>query len=114
MKIAELPSKLRSTHNRQTVDKLIQIVKDKIKGALSHHNQISSQNLLLTALYLAKDFLPIKLSIQLELGQLETCARKILSNLKSSPISQVEVGVVAKLKNSQNRPLKSIRSHLDG
>ena len=90
VKIAGLSLKLRSAHDQRTVDELIQVVSGKIKEAQTHNNQVSSQNaLMLAALHLAEDLVLIKRSAQSELKQLEVRAREILSDLESSPISQI-------------------------
>ena len=90
IKIAGLPLKLRSAHNRRTVDELVQVVSGKIKEAQNHNTQISSQNaLMLAALHLAEDLILMKRSTQSELELLEVRAREILSSLESSPISQI-------------------------
>ena len=92
VKIAGLSLKLRSAHDRKTVDELVQVVSDKVEEAQVHSTQVSSQNaLMLAALHLAEDLILMKRSAQLELGQIEVRAREILSDLESSPISQIDL-----------------------
>ena len=74
------------------MDELVCVVSDKINEAYAHNSQISLQNaLMLTALHLAEDLLSTKRSAQSELGKLEVRTKEILSDLKSSPISQISL-----------------------
>lgn len=90
VKIAGLSLRLRSTHDKETVDKLFQIVQKKVDEAQAHGPQVSSQNaLILAALHLAEELVLTKGSALSGLEQLEVRTRDILSDLESSPISQI-------------------------
>ena len=87
--IAGIPIKLRSTHDRETVNELIRVVNDKVEEVKSNNQQVSPQNaVMLAALHLAEDLLSTKRTTRQGLHHLEEQAKEILSDLKSSTISQ--------------------------
>ncbi len=85
VQIAGLPLKLRSSHDQETVNKLIQFVDQKVDETLRSAPHISFQNaLLLTALNLAEDHLLLKKAARQELDALEARANKILDQIEDS------------------------------
>ena len=62
--IAGLPLKLRSSHERETVDQLTQLVEEKVEEAFKSGKQVSFQNaLLLASLHIAEELLTLKKSM---------------------------------------------------
>lgn len=83
---------LRSSHDQETVDMLVKIVDDKINQSLNQGQNVSFQNaLLLAALNLAEDRLMLRKAAEDDLNQLESHARRILSDLESSPVSSIQL-----------------------
>ncbi len=88
--IAGLPMKLRSSHDRETVDQLTRLVEEKVEEALSRGKQVSFQNaLLLASLHIAEELLTLKKSMNEDLNFLKTKSKTILSELESSPLSKI-------------------------
>lgn len=94
VQIAGLPLKLRSSHDEKTVLELINMVDEKVKQAMDSSSSISFQKaLLLAALHFAEDLVFLKKAAQQELGQLESKAKAILSDLESSPVPRLRLDV---------------------
>lgn len=87
--IAGLPLKLRSSHDEETVAKLVALVDEKVKEAMDAHATVSFQNaLLLAALHLAEDLILLKQAANHQLTGLESRAKELLTNLESSPLTR--------------------------
>jgi len=90
--IAGLSIKLRSSHSEKAVNNLVSMVDDKVQEVLNSGANVSYQNaLLLAALHIAEDLMVLKGSAKKELDILEAHAKDILSDLESSPISQIRL-----------------------
>ena len=85
VQIAGLQLKLRSSHDPETVNELVEFVDHKIKEAMSSQSQISFQNaLLLASLNITEDFLLLKKVAGAELSNLEARAERILDQIEDS------------------------------
>lgn len=92
VQIAGLPLKLRSSHDAQTVNELIELVNDRVQKALNLNPHISFQKaLLMASLHIAEDLLFLKRTTHAELDDLENKAKRILSELESSPIARIRL-----------------------
>ena len=90
VQIAGLGLKLRSAHDAETVNELIELVNDRVQKALDLNPNISFQKaLLLASLHIAEDLVFLKRTTHAELDNLETKAKRILTELESSPIARL-------------------------
>jgi cell division protein ZapA len=90
--VAGLPLRLKSSHDEQTVQELIDLVDGKIKQAMSSNSSISFQKaLLLASLHVAEDLIFLKRAMRNRLDTLETKAKGILSELDSSPLHKLTI-----------------------
>jgi cell division protein ZapA len=92
VQIAGLPLKLRSSHSAQTVSELIALVNDREEKAMKLNPNLSFQKaLVLASLHIAEDLLLLKRTTHGELDQLERQAKRILSELESSPVARIRM-----------------------
>jgi cell division protein ZapA len=92
VQVAGMPLRLKSSHDQETVQELIDLVDGKIKEAMSSNSSISFQKaLLLASLNMAEDLVFLKRALRGRLDSLETKAKGILSELDSSPVSRLTV-----------------------
>jgi len=92
VQIAGLPLRLRSSHSAQTVEELVSLVNDRVQKATAGNSNISFQKaLLLASLHIAEDLLFLKRTAGRELEALEGKAKKILSELESSPLARIRL-----------------------
>ena len=90
VQIAGLGLKLRSSHDVETVKELIELVNDRVQKALDLNPNISFQKaLLLASLHIAEDLVFLKRTTHTELDNLEHKAKRILTDLESSPIARL-------------------------
>ena len=90
--LAGIPLRLKTSHDEETVSRLVQMVNEKVQMVRSEQTSLSfQQSLLLASLHLAEDFLNTKKNALLELDEIETQAKSILSELETSPISRIRV-----------------------
>jgi cell division protein ZapA len=90
VQVAGMPLRLKSSHDQETVQELIDLVDGKIKEAMSSNSSISFQKaLLLASLHVAEDLVFLKRALKVRLDSLETKAKGILSELDSSPVSRL-------------------------
>lgn len=83
VQIAGLPLKLRSSHDKETVEKLIQCVDAKLQETMASMPSLSFQNaILLTALNLAEEQLLLKKTAANELNLIEKRTQKILDQME--------------------------------
>ena len=93
VQIAGLPLKLRSSHDQETVDKLIKIVDSKLQDTMASMPSLSFQNaILLTALNIAEEHLLLKKAAEEELNLIEKRTQKLLDQMEdiqtdSSPLT---------------------------
>jgi cell division protein ZapA len=89
VEIAGVPLRLKSSHDEQTVQELVEFVDRKVKEALPLTKTGSIQNAsILASLHLAEEYLMLKRKCQSELASLENKAEKVLSDLESSRVSR--------------------------
>ena len=89
VQVGGLTLKLKSSHDQETVEKLITLVDDKINEAKGLSQNMSFQKaLLLAALHIAEDVVMLKQNAQKNIQSIETQALKILTNLESSSETQ--------------------------
>lgn len=90
VQVAGMPLRLKSSHDEQTVQELIDLVDGKIKEALSANSQLSFQKaLLLASLHVAEDLVFLKRAVQSRLDSLEDKAKGILTELDSTPVARL-------------------------
>jgi cell division protein ZapA len=90
VQVAGLPLRLKSSHDVQTVQELIDIVDAKVKEAMSSNSSISFQKaLLLASLHVAEDLVFLKRALKGRLDSLETKAKGVLTELDSSPLARL-------------------------
>jgi len=90
VQVAGMPLRLKSSHDQETVQELIDLVDGKIKEAMSSNSSISFQKaLLLASLHVAEDLVFLKRALRDRLDSLESKAKGILSELDSSPVSRL-------------------------
>ena len=84
--VAGLPLRLKSSHDEQTVQELIDLIDGKVNEAMASSSNISFQKaLLLAALHVAEDLVFLKRAVRSRLDLLEGKAKTILSELDSTP-----------------------------
>jgi cell division protein ZapA len=92
VQVAGLPLRLKSSHDAQTVQELIDLVDGKVKEALAANSNISFQKaLLLASLHVAEDLVFLKRALRGRLDTLETKAKGILTELDSSPLARLTI-----------------------
>ena len=92
VQVAGLPLRLKSSHDEQTVQELIDLVDGKIKEALSANSNISFQKaMLLASLHVAEDLVFLKRAVRHRLDSLENKSKSILSELDSTPLARLTV-----------------------
>ena len=92
VQVAGMPLRLKSSHDQQTVQELIDLVDGKVKAAMSSNSSISFQKaLLLASLHVAEEFVFLKRAVRTRLDTLETKAKSVLTELDSSPLSRLNV-----------------------
>ena len=92
VEIAGTSVKLRSSHGEKAVHELVDMVNQKVQEIQGAKSQVSYQNaLLLASLHIAEELRQLKNSAKKELDLLEASAQEILSDLESSPISQIRL-----------------------
>ncbi len=90
VQVAGMPLRLKSSHDQETVQELIDLVDGKIKEAMTSNSNISFQKaLLLASLHVAEDFVFLKRALRNRLDSLETKAKGILTELDSSPVTRL-------------------------
>lgn len=92
VQVGGLSLKLKSSHDRETVNQLIGLVNAKVEGAHKAHPQISYQKaLLLACLHLAEEQVLLKRGLSQELDQVENQVQQIFIELESSPLNRLRV-----------------------
>lgn len=92
VQVAGFPLRLKSSHDQQTVQELIDLVDAKVKEAMAANPNISFQKaLLLAALHATEELVFLKRALNSRLDNLETKAKSILTELDSSPLSRLTV-----------------------
>lgn len=92
VQVAGLPLRLKSSHDEETVQELIDLVDGKIKEALSANSNITFQKaLLLASLHVAEDLIFLKRAVSSRLDSLETKSKSILSELDSTPLARLTI-----------------------
>lgn len=88
VEIAGVPLRLKSSHNEQTVNELVQLVDRKIREALPLTKTGSIQNAsILASLHLAEEYLMLRRKAKAELDNLEEKTLKVISELESSRVT---------------------------
>lgn len=92
VQVAGLPLRLKSSHDAQTVQELIDLVDGKVKEAMAANPNISFQKaLLLATLHVAEDLVFLKRALKGRLDNLETKAKGILSELDTSRLTRLTI-----------------------
>lgn len=92
VQVAGLPLRLKSSHDTQTVQELIDLVDAKVKEAMSANPNVSFQKaLLLATLHVAEDFVFLKRAVKGRLDNLESKAKGILQELDASPLTRLTI-----------------------
>ena len=87
LSIAGLPFKLKSSHDEQTVQQLVEFVDQKVKEALQVTKSGSFQSAaVLAALNIAEELILLKKRAIKELDRLEDKAQKLSQNLENSKV----------------------------
>lgn len=90
--VAGLPLRLKSSHDEQTVQELIDLIDAKVKEAMSSSSSISFQKaLLLASLHVAEDLVFLKRAVRSRLDHLENKAKSILTELDSTPAARLTI-----------------------
>lgn len=90
--VAGLPLRLKSSHDEQTVQELIDLIDAKVKEAMSSSSSISFQKaLLLASLHVAEDLVFLKRAVRSRLDLLENKAKSILTELDSTPAARLTI-----------------------
>lgn len=88
VEIAGIPLRLKSSHDEQTVNELVQLVDRKVREALPLTKTGSIQNAaILASLHLAEEYLLLKRKARVELDSLEAKTLKVISELESSRVT---------------------------
>ncbi len=88
VEIAGIALRLKSSHDQQTVNELVQLVDGKIREALPLTKTGSVQNAsILASLHLAEEYILLKRKANVELSALEQKALKLISDLETSQSS---------------------------
>lgn len=92
VQVAGLPLRLKSSHDQQTVQELIDLVDAKVKEAMAINPNISFQKaLLLATLHVGEELMFLKRAVRARLDNLETKAKGILTELDASPLSRLTI-----------------------
>lgn len=90
--VAGLPLRLKSSHDEQTVQELVDLIDAKVKEAMSSSSNISFQKaLLLASLHVAEDLVFLKRAVRNRLDLLENKAKSILTELDSTPAARLTI-----------------------
>ncbi len=90
--VAGLPLRLKSSHDEQTVQELVDLIDAKVKEAMSSSSSISFQKaLLLASLHVAEDLVFLKRAVRSRLDLLENKAKSILTELDSTPAARLTI-----------------------
>jgi cell division protein ZapA len=85
VKIAGVSLKIRSAHDEETVNQLVQFVNDKINEALAVNKSGSFQDsMLLASLNMAEELVLLKKHARRELDRLDQKTRSVISELEAS------------------------------
>lgn len=88
--LAGVQMKLKSPHDQRSIEKIVELVNQKVEEVMSSQQGVSFQKaLLLTSLHLADDLISLKKNALLELEIAEERARQILNDLEATPISKI-------------------------
>jgi cell division protein ZapA len=89
-KIAGVPYKLKTSHEEQTVNELVEFVNGKITEAIAVTKNSSFQNAaVLAAFNIAEEMILLKQRAQAELEKLEAKALRLSEDLENSKINKV-------------------------
>lgn len=89
-KIAGVPYKLKTSHEEQTVNELVDYVNNKVTEALAVTKNSSFQNAaVLAALNIAEEMILLKQRAQQELNKLEVRALRLSQDLENSKTNKV-------------------------
>jgi len=89
-KIAGVPYKLKTSHEEQTVNELVEFVNGKITEAIAVTKNSSFQNAaVLAAFNIAEEMILLKQRAQAELEKLEAKALRLSEGLENSKINKV-------------------------
>jgi cell division protein ZapA len=89
-KIAGVPYKLKTSHEEQTVNELVEFVNGKITEAIAVTKNSSFQNAaVLAAFNIAEEMILLKQRAQAELDKLEARALRLSEDLENSRINKV-------------------------
>ena len=89
-KIAGVSYKIKTSHDEQTVEELVQFVNSKVSEALKATKNGSFQNAaVLAALNMAEEMLLLKKRAQAELEKLEKKAQKLSEDIENSKMNKV-------------------------
>lgn len=94
VQIAGIPVRLKSSHQPEAVDELMNFLNDKITNAQKANPQASFQNILfLTCLHLAEDVVFSKKELSSQLKTIKSEALQLLGDLEASPLNQTTLDV---------------------
>lgn len=89
-KIAGVSYKIKTSHDEDTVNELVQLVDSKVTEALNFTKNSSFQNAaVLTALNIAEEMILLKRRAKAELEKLESKALKLAQDLENSKANKV-------------------------
>ena len=89
-KIAGVSYKIKTSHDEETVNELVEFVNSKVTEALTVTKNSSFQNAaVLTALNIAEEMILLKRRARAELEKLESKALKLASDLENSKANKV-------------------------
>ncbi|HMN67639.1 MAG TPA: cell division protein ZapA [Bdellovibrionales bacterium] len=90
--VAGVPLRLKSSHDEQTVQELIDLVDGRVKQAMAANSNTSFQKaLLLASLHVAEDLVFLKRALKNRLDTLENKAKDILTELDSSNLAKLTI-----------------------
>lgn len=103
VEIAGVPLRLKSSHDEQTVNELVELVDRKVREALPLTKTGSIQNAsILASLHLAEEYLTLRRKAKAELERLESRTLKVISELESSRMTGLTTN-----KSESNKRLDS-------
>lgn len=82
--VAGLPLKLKTSHNQETVNELVQFVDKKIQEAVGATKSGFQTATVLACLNLAEELILLKKTALAEIDRLETKTRRVITELESS------------------------------
>ena len=91
VQIGDCSLRLKSSHNADTVDEIIQVVENQVRSSKAKNQALSMhKTFALCCLNVAEELVCLKQALRQEMDQLESSTQLVLSELRSSSVSALK------------------------